>query len=134
MLNPKSRIPFVAAFVVYHFVIAISVAAPVIYNNEAKFLADIGALGGYEFYSEDFEAPAWGHVRSPEVFDRHSAVSVTNLGLTWSGRTNDLITTNHNWARGVNQSCTTTSVFFALPGSAQCGEGSRGSSPHPCSR
>jgi hypothetical protein len=73
-------------------------AQQTVYENEAEFLAEI-ANAGWETYTEGFEGPAWDGVRSPDPFNHHSAVLVTNLGVRWHARPGNLITTNHNWAR-----------------------------------
>lgn len=78
--------------------VASTAAQQTVYDNEANFLADVAAAG-WQTCAEGFEGPAWDGVRSPDPFDRHSAVSITNLGVTWHGRPGNLITTNHNWAR-----------------------------------
>lgn len=76
-------------------------AQQTVYDNEAEFRADV-TNAGWQLYAEGFEGPAWDQVRSPDPFNRHSAVSVTNLGVTWHAREGNLITTNHNWARDFN--------------------------------
>jgi hypothetical protein len=73
-------------------------ATPVLYDDEADFISEIESLG-YEIYGEDFDGPAWDQVRSTDPFVRNSAAAVTNLGVTWMGRSGNLITTNNNWAR-----------------------------------
>ncbi|MBL1218586.1 MAG: hypothetical protein D8M59_13970 [Planctomycetes bacterium] len=77
---------------------AAQTAAPVVYSSEAEFLADIASLG-YEAYREGFEGPAWDHVRSTDPFNLISATSVTNLGITWHARPDNMVTTNTNWGQ-----------------------------------
>jgi len=99
MPRKHQYLSLITALLAAHLTISTASATPVIYNDEAKFLADINSLG-YQTYTENFEGPGWDHVRSTDPFNLISATEVTNLGITWHARSGNLITTNHNWAKG----------------------------------
>lgn len=84
----KSR----AAYLVTFILTASAIAAPIEYDNEAEFLADLAMLPDAQVYNEDFEGSPWDEFRFPLATSE-----VTVSGVTWSG--NEPLSTNENWAR-----------------------------------
>ena len=65
------------------------------FTDQGEYLQALNSMG-YSTWVENFESPAWDHVRSNYPVE-NSAPSVTRHGVTWSG--NEPISTNTNWGR-----------------------------------
>lgn len=66
-------------------------AMPVLYYNEANYLAALSLPNVYTI-SEDFEGSVWSPFRYP-----NATPSITSQGLTWTS--SDSVTTGNGWAR-----------------------------------
>lgn len=114
-----TRVVILAAVMVIG-IVGYAGAMPVLYYNEANYLAALSLPNVYTI-SESFEGSAWDPYRYP-----NADLSVSNMGLTWTS--SDSVTTGTGWVRSGTYGVFDTygdrdRIFVTSPGASMVGFG-----------